>query len=56
MQTSCSNSKVGEKAIRLPENTAKLHFVDIESFHYWPWVARNVFAYFSFANNLPKEI
>ena len=56
MQTSGSSSKVGEKAISLPENTVKLHFLDMESFHYWPWVAWNVFAYFLFANNVQKEI
>lgn len=56
MQTSCSNSKVGEKAISLPENTVILHFLDTKSFHCWLWVAWNVFAYFSFANNIQQEI
>lgn len=56
MQTSCSNSKVGEKAISLPENTVKLHFLGTDSFHYWLWVAWNVFAYFSFASNVQQEI
>lgn len=56
MQTSCSNSKVGEKAISLPENTVKLHFLDMESFHYWLWVEWNVFPYFSFASNVQQEM
>lgn len=56
MQTSCSNSKVGEKAISIPENTVKLHFLGIEGFHYWLWVAWNVFAHFSFDNNVQQEI
>lgn len=46
MQISCSNSKAGEKAISLPENTAKFHFLDIENSHYPLCVARQVFAYF----------
>lgn len=56
MQTSCSKSKVGEKAISLPENTVKLHFLDTESFHYWLWVEWNVFAYFSFASNVQQKM